>query len=251
MIPNSPTPDPRLTPHTPIRLIPGFAALMRLGRNYEDTTAVFDVYRYMNGSSFDQAVIKFSKSKIGVKLLDEPSYVSQALKDVDGLRRLPQDSLGFTYLSELEACGLDAAAVQIAADNAFDDPQQWTNIAHDYPHYYNLFRMLNWTHDLFHTLTGYGRDPLGEIAIHKFMSEQGTGNANSVMANLGGVALLRTYTPTTVRKVMRYAAKMGATSTNLTRTDLIPMLGVPLREARLKLKITPDPIYSAIIGLSH
>ena len=48
------------------------------------------------------------------------------------------------------------------------------------------------------------------------MSEQGTGNANSVMANLGGVALLRTY-----------------------------------REARLILKITPDPIYSAIIGLSH
>jgi len=91
--------------------------------------------------------------------------------DLDELVRLPPDSLGGAYARYMKARGI--------RPDFYDDVKARHKL-----HYLRL--RLRQTHDIWHTLTGYGTDPVGELGLQGFYFGQVT-NGQSVLIFAGGV----------------------------------------------------------------
>jgi ubiquinone biosynthesis protein COQ4 len=74
--------------------------------------------------------------------------------DAEALRKLPQGSLGHTYVTVLDALGYDI--------NFFPDPAFYNNLQSDADYInYRVFA----THDIHHILSGFSLDGFGEIGV--------------------------------------------------------------------------------------
>lgn len=91
--------------------------------------------------------------------------------DLDDLLRLPEDTLGGTYARHMKTRGL--------RPDFYDDVKPRHKL-----HYLRL--RLRQTHDIWHTLTGYDTDPVGELGLQGFYFGQVT-NGQSALIFAGGV----------------------------------------------------------------
>src|SRR5262245_43705756 len=133
------------------------AELRRLRENPEDIEAGARLFLALGGMDDERAVVRLRSSERGRRLLAERPDLLDALSDRDRLRALPEGTLGREYLrfAEREQIfpeGLDEMMTKV--QNAPPNP--------DIAYVRSRGRSL---HDLLHVLTGYGRDPAGEIAL--------------------------------------------------------------------------------------
>jgi len=91
--------------------------------------------------------------------------------DLDDLVRLPANSLGGAYARHMKARGL--------RPDFYDDVKPRHKL-----HYLRL--RLRQTHDIWHTLTGYDTDPVGELGLQGFYFGQVT-NGQSALILAGGL----------------------------------------------------------------
>ena len=133
-------------------------ALRALIRDPERTEQVFELVQALGGDGGEGQYQRFLAEPDGPALLrDRPSLLA-ALSDREALEALPAGSLGRAYaafMSEehLEAGGLVDASLRVRdADGDLDAERRW------------FFDRLRDMHDLWHVLTGYGRDLAGEAA---------------------------------------------------------------------------------------
>ncbi|MGH8708362.1 MAG: Coq4 family protein [Burkholderiales bacterium] len=91
--------------------------------------------------------------------------------DLDDLLRLPPDTLGGAYARHMKTRGL--------RPDFYDDVRPRHRL-----HYLRL--RLRQTHDIWHTLTGYDTDPVGELGLQGFYFGQFT-NGQSALIFAGGV----------------------------------------------------------------
>src|SRR6267142_6174760 len=111
-----------------------------------------------SGRSDLRNVERMRESEIGRAILAERRSLLDVLANRERLRALPEGSLGRIYLAFMEREGLTADGLAAAADEgyrqrSFDpDVRTFADWARD-------------SHDLWHVLTGYGRDPLGELCL--------------------------------------------------------------------------------------
>ena len=134
-------------------------ALRTLIADSERTEQVFILTRALSGKSGDRVFMRFGAHPEGRRLLAERPSLLDALSDLDALERLPEGSFGRAYAAfmregELRAAGLVEA--QMAAENEDDE-----ELDPDRQYFFNRLRDM---HDLWHVLTGYGRDEAGEAA---------------------------------------------------------------------------------------
>jgi ubiquinone biosynthesis protein COQ4 len=142
----------------PIRIGAALRALWRLSRDNDDTTHVFAIVDALRGQSDVRNVERMRESPIGRAILAERRSLLDVLADRDRLRALPEGSLGRIYLAFMEREGLSADGLAAASDEGYQqrsfdpDVRTFADWARD-------------SHDLWHVLTGYGRDPLGELCL--------------------------------------------------------------------------------------
>jgi ubiquinone biosynthesis protein COQ4 len=122
---------------------------------------------------------RFRASDTGAAVLAERRRLLDMLQDRAGLTRLPEGSLGRRYLAfmqeeNLSADGLVAPSMQEDINGLGPDGRLLRERMRD-------------MHDLTHVLTGYGRDPLGELCLLAFMFPQ-TGNLGAALIALMGCA---------------------------------------------------------------
>src|SRR3546814_9506353 len=132
----------------------------------------------MPRKGFRDAARAFVTSDFGRKLMEREPYLPDLLDDHSWIDALPEGSVGHAYVTFMRREGLSAAVLVAESDKMgrpqFDDQVQW---------YSNRLRD---THDLFHILTGYGRDALGEQCVLGFTYGQ-TGNyGNAFIAYASG-----------------------------------------------------------------
>lgn len=160
--PPSPPPPPR-----PIRWREARRALRQLIREPERTDQVFALIGALGGNSGERLFQRFRVRAEGRRLLRERPCLLEVLADRERLRTLPPESFGAAYArfmgeQELRAEGL-AEAAQTASDPdraELDPERRW---------FYDRLRDM---HDLWHVLTGYGRDVAGEAANLAFTHAQ-------------------------------------------------------------------------------
>jgi len=133
-------------------------ALRGLIADPEQTHLVFEILDAMSGPGFERAFRRFVETGEGRRLLAERPSLFEVLSDRAALRALPAGSLGREYArfmdeERLTAGGLVAAERAVDRSDRDEDP--------DRRFFGDRLRDM---HDLWHVLTGYGRDEAGEAA---------------------------------------------------------------------------------------
>jgi ubiquinone biosynthesis protein COQ4 len=142
--------------------------------NPDETQHVFEIIEALQGPSLYRLHARLGRSDQGRRLLaTRPNILSQ-LCDREGIRALPEGTLGRAYLAFVESEGITADGLVEASRCARPDATAELTWVRDW---------IRDTHDLWHAVLGYKGDLIGEAALLAF-SHRETGNL--------GVALIAT-----------------------------------------------------------
>jgi ubiquinone biosynthesis protein COQ4 len=211
----------------PFKALSHFRNLMA---DKEDTAQVFDIFDCLPRKGFVPDAKAFVESPRGKALMQSEPFLPRILDDHDSLLRLPEGSVGRAYVDFMRREGLSAAGLVAESEKigrpSYDDQLQW---------YINRQRD---THDLFHVLTGYGRDALGEQCVLGFTYGQNRNLGNLFIAYLAGLDLRRRVkVKAPVITAIRQGQRHGTAAPSLIDQDIRALLAEPLEAARKRLGI--------------
>ncbi|MGI9592840.1 MAG: Coq4 family protein [Myxococcota bacterium] len=149
----------------PIRWRHGWRALRALVAAPDETEHVFELIHALGGDHGERLFQRFLRNPDGMAMLAERSSLVSALSEREALESMPEGSLGHVYARFMSAAGIDAqglvdAAATVPREVEVDPARRW------------FFDRLRDQHDLWHVLTGYGRDLAGEAALLAFTHAQ-------------------------------------------------------------------------------
>jgi ubiquinone biosynthesis protein COQ4 len=145
-----------------------------------DTAKAFEVSSSLDGDYGEVAFQRFLAEPGSCEVLRERPSLVDALS-FDRLARLPDQSFGRLVLAHLERNQLDPRTLaELYKKGHANDPQLG-----DAREWFRLRLVL--MHDLWHTLSGYGSDELGETALLWFFTAQ-TGLRSFKLLSLGAGA---------------------------------------------------------------
>lgn len=217
--------------YRPLRAIKNFQLLIK---DKEDTSLVFKIYESLPASSFMQRVEGLVMSDRGTALRATEPNLPEILDDHATLRQTPKGSLAHAYCDFMESEGLSAAGLVAEAEKLgrtkYDDCVQWFgDRSRD-------------THDLFHVLTGYGRDALGEQCVLLFTHGQSPTQGH-LLIGYAGAANIKMQVKGSKAPVMaavNQAKRTGKGAARLIEQPIRELLQQPLDEVRAALNI-PEP----------
>lgn len=222
-------PEPR---YRPLRAVQSFQALMK---DKEDTSLVFRIFESLPSGSFMTRARDLCLSQQGEKLRASEPFLPEILDDHASLRRTPKGSLAHAYCDFMEAEGLTAAGLVAEADALgrpkFPDLLQW------------FMERSRDTHDLFHILTGYGRDALGEQCVLLFTHGQSPSQGHLLIGYAGAANIKKMIKDSKAPVVgaVREAHRTGKGAPSLMAQSIRELLPQPLAEVRKALRI-PTPV---------
>ena len=233
----------KLPPVPPIRPDKSLAAFFGLMRNKEETSYVLEFSYNINGAMLHRTFERFAQGPNYELMVGDRREIFRALDDRPRLRELPVGTVGRTYADFMDREGLDTDGV---AQSFRDKGLLTEEFEREYPEYSAFTYWLNITHDMFHILTGYNRDSLGELALLNYTSRITGNRGNKYLALMGAVRVKAEAPSLPVWKVVNNGRRMGEASADLLHVNFIDLLERPLREVREELNIIPDPVYAAL-----
>jgi len=209
-------------------------ALRKLLANPEDTAQVFAIIEALSGKNGVRSLERFRRTAHGRTLLRERPDLIQLLRDKETLRKLADGTLGREYVRFLESEGISAdGLLQASMDGRRRD-------ASTLPPDLEFFRSrMRDTHDLWHVVTGYKGDLIGEASLLAFSFAQ---TRNPGVGLIVGMALLRGKEPSVRRLILRGFLR-GARAEWLPSTPWEELLPLPLDEVRARLNVGALPHY--------
>jgi ubiquinone biosynthesis protein COQ4 len=225
-----PTLDTRLRPLEAVK------AVRRLLANPEDTRQVFLILRAMRGRSGIRLFRRFQNSMTGQRILADHRNLFAALSDRAALAAMPAGSLGHDYERFMAAENLSPEGL-VAPSQAYRDDVVTAEVA--------LFRdRMRDMHDLTHTLTGYRRDPLGELCLLAFMYPH-TGNLGMALIVLMGFGRLES---NSARRAVIEAWRHGRKARWFADMDWEAMLPEQLEGLRQRFAVAEPKAYRAVMS---
>jgi ubiquinone biosynthesis protein COQ4 len=106
-------------------------------------------------------------------------------------------------------------------------------------------RRIRDTHDIWHILSGYHRDALGEACLVAFSYAQ-TGSLGWAVIALGVALRSRGPMGRVARQAIWQGYRRGKAARWLPGEDYLQVMGEPLEAARRRLNLTPPTFYDAI-----
>jgi ubiquinone biosynthesis protein COQ4 len=212
-------------------------ALRRLLRDPEATDEVFTVIRGFSGNSFEREFQRFVRSELGQQILENEQELLDVLKS--DLSQHPANSLAGTYSRFLRLEGLSADGLVDASDptqEVFDEPMRA-----------KFGRRQRDQHDLWHTMTQYGRDELGELCLLAFTYAQ-TGNRGIGLIVFFGTLKYRKMIGNQVFKAVREGYRNGKRCAWLPGVVWEDLLALSIDDARRQLELPEPTTYWACRG---
>ncbi|HUO23610.1 MAG TPA: Coq4 family protein [Caulobacteraceae bacterium] len=206
----------------------------------QDTAQVFTIIRALAGRSVARGYNRLLETPDGGRMAYERMELADLLMDLPGLSRLADGSVGAAYGQFVATERLSPQELIRKSRRGFDSRRN------DIPHPHAWFgRRVRDTHDIWHVLTGYGRDPLGEACLAAFSYAQ-TGGLGWALIAVGS-AFKAAWRPEPVRKAILEGYVRGRNAAWLLGEDYVRLLGEPLVAARTRLRLAKPPrIYESI-----
>ena len=231
------------TPPSPqVRPFHALNSAIRLMRNKEDTRQVFEVVTALSGRADKRIFKRFVATDYGRRVVSDPVKLEKILSDREMLRAMPEGSLGRAYLAFMEGENLTPDGLFDAAEEAGVDFRCETQ----FEEFRRLFLHLDVSHDLWHVLTGYGRDALGELCNLCFTRVQ-TRNPGFRLINWIGILAMKAERPDQpIWRAANEGRRIGKTADWVVGHDVEALLPLPLEEVRRRLNITAPVVYNAV-----
>ncbi|MEZ5894393.1 MAG: Coq4 family protein [Parvularculaceae bacterium] len=231
-----------LPPSEKVRPLHAFLSMMRLIRNKEDTRQVFEIVQAMSGDSGKRLFKRFTDTPYGRRVVTEPVKLENILGDREALRAYPAGSLARVYLDFMEGENLTPEGLRSAAAEADIDYDAYP----EFKEMMRLFLHLQVSHDLWHVLSGYGRDALGELCNLVFTRQQTKNPGFRLIVFIGAVAVkLDNWSVPTI-KALREAGRNARKTEWILAHDVEELLALPLADARKRLNIGTPAVYNAV-----
>jgi ubiquinone biosynthesis protein COQ4 len=250
------TPNPVATnqKHTGFDLRRALRAVSALINDPDDTAQAFRVVDALAGRAPERNLRRFAATAVGARVLGERRSLMALLSDRARLEALPEDSLGRAYLRFMDAEGISAdglveASVVGAGREVPSDPTEL-----------ELFdSWMRDSHDVWHTVTGYGGDLIGEASLLAFSFAQ-TGHPGVGLIVVA--ALLRTtflgrvlrpgdppaldVDPAQVRRMIVDGYRRGRRARWMPAQDWEALLAEPLDVVRQRVGVGDAPRYTPL-----
>ena len=230
---------PPAPPTRPLQLRRALRALRELLNHPDRTEKAFEIFAAIDGNREEYNFQRFAAHPVGRRLLARRPSLVQALCDRDALSRLPAESFGRAYLDYLERTGFQPTGL-IDLKNALQEQFRANGeqvIEVDSMRAWFRDRTLL-MHDLWHVLSGYGTDELGEAALLPFSCAQGGGRANALLVLGVAVRGMRQAGPGFLRYLFQ-AYRRGRKAVWLTALPYEDLLPQPLETVRRIAAIPP------------
>lgn len=227
-------PDRPVPRYRPLRAVRNFQALIK---DKEDTSLVFKIFESLPSKTFLSRVQQLALSHQGEYLRRTEPCLPEMLDDHAALRRTPKGSLAHAYCDFMEAEGLSAAGLVAEAERLgrpkYPDLVQW------------FMERSRDTHDLFHILTGYGRDALGEQCVLLFTHGQSPSQGHLLIGYAGAANIKKTVhgSKAPVVGAVRQAHRTGKGAPRLIEQSIRDLLAQPVDDVRAALRIPQPTLY--------
>lgn len=227
----------------PFRVQPlkALRALSRLLKDKEDTAQVFEIMRALSGRSVPNGYARLLDTPHGGTIAFRRQEIADVLSDREFLQRLPEGSVGRAYLQF-------TTNENISAQGLIEESRKGINQDEiDSEHPYAWYgRRLRDIHDLWHVLTGYGRDALGETCLVAFSYAQTKSHGFGLIAIAGALKLHKEIGGQPFIKAVWEGYRNGRRAAWLPGEDYVRLLAEPLSTARARLKIEQPVTYDAV-----
>jgi ubiquinone biosynthesis protein COQ4 len=224
-------PEPR---YSLPRAIKNFRLLMK---DKEDTSLVFKIYESLPSNDFLPRVKELALSERGEFLRSSEPSLPEILDDHAELRKTPKGSLAHAYCDFMETEGLSAAGLVAEAEKLgrpkYNDLVQW------------FAERSRDTHDLFHVLTGYGRDALGEQCVLLFTHGQSPAHGHLLIGYAGALNIKMQVkgSKAPVMGAVNQAKRTGKGAPRLIEQPIRELLKQPIESVRAALNIPEPSVY--------
>ncbi len=213
-------------------------ALRRLLADKDDTDQVFEIMRALNGDSIGRNYRRLLKTPRGGRLAYERVELAPRLMDDAWLDSFAPGSVGAAYRAFVRG-------EKISADGLAEISRR--NLPHaELPHPHAWFgRRTRDSHDLWHVLSGYHRDGLGEACLVAFSYAQ-TRSLGWALIAVGAALRSRRGPAHPYIPAIWQGYQRGRAAVWLAGEDYEQLMAEPLDAARRRLKLTPPTIYDSI-----
>ncbi len=224
---------------TRIRPLDALRGVRSLLRDPDDTEKVFDIIDALSGRSIEHSFERFRRTASGARLLEEQPDLVAALNDRERLLAMPAGTLGRTYgefvvREEISADGLVGASESIAEpDPSVPAERYWFGAR------------LRDMHDLWHVVTGYNRDLVGEASLLAFSYAQIKNRGIGFIVLVAYLKAGQKDVPW-ARPMIREGYRRGKNAQWLPAQDWEALLSKPLDEVRRDLGVGDPPVYEEV-----
>jgi ubiquinone biosynthesis protein COQ4 len=230
--PDTPMPRPRRQWGVALK------ALRRLMSDKDDTGQVFEIMGALNGGSTAKSYQRLLRTPRGGRLAFERAELAPQLMDDAWLDGFAPGTVGAAYRAfvrseNLSAQGLVDISQAVHGRNQIAHPYAWFG------------RRTRDAHDIWHVLSGYNRDALGEACLVAFSYAQATRLGWAFIA-LGAALRPRLGPKHPYSRAIWQGYRRGKAAKWLAGEDYVELFAEPLESARKRLGITPPTIYDAI-----
>lgn len=222
-----------------IQPIAALRAFRKLIRDKEDTAQVFEIMKALSGRSQARGYGRMLRTMEGGRQAFLRDELAHKLDDPVWLSQFGPGSVGARYRAFREARGFTAdglAEVEREVVPFIDAPHPivWYS------------RRLRDIHDIWHVLTGYGTDALGEACVVSFSYGQ-TKNLGFAFIGYGAAREIQRENRTIpARRAVLQAWRNGRAARWLPGLDYEALFREPLETARARLGIRPATVYAAV-----
>jgi ubiquinone biosynthesis protein COQ4 len=226
--------SPRFEPFRALR------AVSRLIADKEDTAQVFEIMRALSGRAIPKGYARLLRTPGGGRLAYRARELQPLLDDREALRALPEGAVGRAYLAFMEAQALSAEGLAEESRKGID-----ATIDAEHPMAWYARRLRD-VHDIWHVLTGYGRDALGETCLVAFSYAQTKSAGFALLACVGAREVGRALKGRPVAQAVWQGFRHGGAAAWLPGEDYEALLAAPLEAARVRLRIARPTFYCSI-----
>ena len=217
-----------------------FRAVRRLIADKEDTAQVFEIMRALSGQAIPKGYRRLLSTAEGGRIAYERDEFAERLSDPAWLAQFGPGTVGAAYRDFIAPRGLSAEGL---AEESRKIPEADVDAAHPLAWYARRMRDV---HDVWHVLTGYGTDALGEVCVVAFSYSQTRALGFAVIALAGARQMKKAKSHQPYGKAVREAWRNGRAAAWLPAVDYPALFAMSLDEARRTLKVAPNTAYQAI-----
>lgn len=232
--------NPKHIGQYPLRPLEAMHAFKQLVADKEDTVQVFKIVRALAGRALLDGYMRMLRTPDGGRQAYLADELADKLQDREWLGQFAPGTVGASYLTFI-------ARRELSAYGLADESRRLGEVDIDAAHPIAWFaRRGRDVHDIWHVLTGYGTDALGEACVVSFTYAQTKNRGLGFLAGAAALELQRNRRGGEYLKAVWQAWRNGRRAKWLMPLDYDALLAEPLEDARARLDICAPTAYLSV-----